>query len=106
MLSSSKVALQIQRRTRTGHHSFDLDRELQGAKAAYYKNTGWEAEDDAPRTRDVDPDKEKERLLELDKLVKDINEPREARVQIKLVSVVTFFLCFVIVLRAVLRDVV
>ncbi|KAF9644969.1 ASF1-like protein [Thelephora ganbajun] len=65
------------------------DRELQGARvcsSGYYQNTKWEAEGGGmpPRTGDVDPDKEKERPLEFDKLVRDINNnPRVTRFQIK-----------------------
>ena len=58
-----------------------------------------------PRTANVDPGRQKERPLEFDKLVRDINS-QVARDQVsnEVVSVVTFFLCLVMVLK-VLRDV-
>jgi histone chaperone ASF1 len=68
-------------------------KEQEFVRVGYYQNTKWEAEDGRvpSRTGHVDPneekeklDKEKERPLEFDKLVRDINnKPRMTRFQIK-----------------------
>jgi histone chaperone ASF1 len=68
-------------------------KEQEYVRVGYYQNTEWEAEDGGmpTGTGDVNPDnkkekreKEKERLLEFDKLVRDINgKPRATRFQIK-----------------------